>query len=211
MDSLLLLHGVSIIQDETYPQPVLLRAPAFLFLSMDRDPFSPVTKVELRWSIFAFSLLAGMLSIPLMRLRPMDLFSPSRLELLGATALFWGSLSLLAFHFFWENYYQYIYPDRLRPLAVLNSLLYGIIAWTILLLMDLIGQYSVLVFLFLGGIEGVIEHVIAIYMLGVMKKVPWLYGLRTLPVLLFSFVEYVTLWGLVLWIAFGLRAFIQVP
>jgi hypothetical protein len=59
-------------------------------------------------------------------------------------------------------------------------------------------------FAILGGLEGVIEHILGIYGLHILEQVPWLQEVTALPVLVFSFGEYVLYWSLVGWLAFGL-------
>jgi hypothetical protein len=56
----------------------------------------------------------------------------------------------------------------------------------------------------LGGVEGIVEHIIAIYGFRILDKVPFLQGLDTFPVLIFSFFEYMVYWTLVAWLALGI-------
>jgi hypothetical protein len=177
---------------------------------MNLDRQSPITEAELYGSILAFIVFAIVLSVPLILLSPQDLFSGSKLGLVGAASLFWGCLSILAFKYFWDIYYKYIYPGWLRRLGSFNFILYGLIAWGIWLILRVSTFNSLLLFLFLGGMEGVVEHIIGIYGLDVLTKVPWLHGLKTFPILLFSFVEYIVYWSLVLWLTLGIRALFQV-
>jgi hypothetical protein len=175
---------------------------------MKLDLDSPITSSELRASILVFSLLAGILAIPLILVQPQSLFSESWLAIVAASSLFWGLLSIAAFRTFWEIYYQYIYPAWLRRWAPLNIVLYGLIAFGMWFLVPHLRITNVLVFILLGGIEGLFEHVFGIYRLDVLNKVPWLNGLTTFPVLLFSFVEYIVYWSLICWIALGLQRLI---
>jgi hypothetical protein len=175
---------------------------------MNLEPQSPITQAELRWSILAFSVLAGSLSIPLILLGPPDPLSYSSLELITAAGLFWAILSMLAFRYFWDIYYQYIYPHWVRKLGGVNFILYGFIAWGMWLIIQEAENSAVLLFLFLGGLEGVLEHIFGIYALDVVNKVPWLNSLKTFPILLFSFVEYIAYWSIVLWISLAFQALI---
>jgi hypothetical protein len=175
---------------------------------MKLDLDSPVTSSELRTSTLGFSLLAGILTIPLILIQPRGLFTESWLAIILASSLFWGLLSIVAFRFAWDIYYQYIYPVWLRHLAPHNIVLYGLIAFGMWLLVQRLQISNVFVFVLLGGIEGLLEHLFGIYQLDVLNKVPWLKGLTTLPVLLFSFVEYIAYWSLVCWIAMGLQRLI---
>ena len=173
---------------------------------MNLEPQSPITQAELQQSILAFTVLACALSIPLILLGPLDPLSYSSFELIAAAGLFWAILSMLAFRYFWDIYYQYIYPDWLRRLGGVNFVLYGVIAWGMWLIIRETENSVVLLFLFLGGLEGVLEHIFGIYALDVVNKVPWLNGLKTFPILLFSFVEYIVYWCIVLWISLAFRA-----
>jgi hypothetical protein len=121
-----------------------------------------------------------------------------------ASGLFWGILSLLAFRYFWGIYYRYMYPRWLRRMAPLNIVLYGLLGLTMWLLARQFTTFRMAIFLILGGFEGVLEHLIGIYGLDVLKRVPWLAGLEAFPVLVFSFVEYMVIWSLVVWLAMGL-------
>jgi hypothetical protein len=198
---LLSLLNISITDKPIFDERVLLAAPAFFHHEMKLAPPSPVTPAELRSSTFAFSMLASALSIPLLLLQPPDLLSSSSLELIVAASLFWGFLSLFAFHYFWDMYYQFIYPNWFRRLGGVNFILYAVIAWGMGSIIRESEISTVLLFLLLGGLEGVLEHIIGIYALDVVNQVPWLHGLKTVPILLFSFVEYVVYWSIVLWIS----------
>jgi hypothetical protein len=59
------------------------------------------------------------------------------------------------------------------------------------------------VFLLLGGLEGILEHVFGIYGLHILDKVPWLQGTPPIPVIIFSFSEYIVYWAVVAWMAYG--------
>lgn len=122
----------------------------------------------------------------------------------GCSAIFWGVFATIAIFGFWGLYYQYIFPEWVRWLAPLDSLLYGFIGiglWWLAL--HLPGQ-TVLWFVVLGGVEGILEHILGIYAVGILEKVPWLQGIPPTPVLVFSFFEYIFYWSLVAWLAFGL-------
>ena len=56
----------------------------------------------------------------------------------------------------------------------------------------------------MGGVEGIIEHLIGVYGFHILERVAWLRGLSVLPVAVFSFFEYVLYWTLVAWLVLGL-------
>jgi hypothetical protein len=175
---------------------------------MKLDPQIPVSHTELRTSTIAFTCFAILLSLSFYIFPSDRQLSSSWLAPVVAAAFFWGALSFLAFHYFWDIYYQYFYPGWLRPLALVNIILYGVITYGMWLTAQLLEGYAILVFLFLGGLEGVLEHIIGVYKFDLLQKVPWLRGLKSSHVLLFSFVEYIVYWALVLWITRGIQAWI---
>lgn len=173
------------------------------------DPKTPLTSVEVRTSTLVFGLLACALSFPLITMHPQSLFGKSWIVLNGASILFWGILGALALKYFWESYYAYFYPAWVRRFSPLNLILYGTITLGMWILVKRFSLNNVMLFLLLGGIEGVFEHLIGIYGFGILEKVPWLEGLDPLPILVFSFVEYVVYWSLVVWLALALQTIVQ--
>lgn len=173
--------------------------------SMQLNLEKPLSQRDIRNSTLAFTALALAVNAPLLLIYPVEILSPAY-KIVGASSLFWGSLSLIAFHYFWDMYYCYFYPGYLRRWGVFNFLLYGLLSLGIWLLLDRFAKPSILLFLFIGAAEGLVEHVIGIYLFKICEKVPWLHGLATLPLLLFSFVEYLFYWGIVLWLALGIQA-----
>jgi len=122
--------------------------------------------------------------------------------LILTTGILWGALAVALSAWGWNVYYQYLYPAWARPLAPLFGLLYAAIAVGMWTLSNHLGGNPVVWFVLLGGLEGVLEHLIGIYGLRILQKVPWLKGVSPLPVLVFSFFEYVTYWCLALWAVF---------
>ena len=92
----------------------------------------------------------------------------------------------------------------LRWLVPLDLVLYGAIGLGLWWLALRLPGPVVLSFVLLGGLEGVAEHVVGILGLRILDRVPWLHGLAPLPILVFSFFEYVLYWTLVAWLAWGL-------
>ena len=121
-----------------------------------------------------------------------------------ASALFWGALSIVAIFGFWELYYRHFYPAWARWLIPLNVLLYGAIGLGMWWLALRLPGPAVLWFVLLGGVEGIVEHLVGVYGFRILEKVDWLQGLSVLPVVVFSFFEYVLYWTLVAWLALGL-------
>jgi hypothetical protein len=121
----------------------------------------------------------------------------------AASALFWG---IAAFAFIlggWELYYRYIYPSWMRWLIPVDIFLYGAIGLGLWWIAHQAPDSTMLWFVLLGGLEGIAEHVLGIYGLRILEKVPWLNEVHPLPALVFSFFEYILYWTLVSWLGLG--------
>lgn len=153
------------------------------------------------WLCGGVSLL---LLVPLLLIFEDEAFCRSALPAAGASAVFWGIVAVFAVRRFWELYYVYFYPRWIRWLVPLDLVLYGAIGFGLWWLALRLPGPVVLSFVLLGGIEGVVEHVVGILGLRILDRVPWLHGLAPLPILIFSFFEYVLYWTLVAWLAWGL-------
>ncbi|NIS79463.1 MAG: hypothetical protein GTO14_04465 [Anaerolineales bacterium] len=163
-----------------------------------------LTQKDVRFSTLLFGIIALILLIPLHLVFPPALYMNATRALALGSAIFWGLMSILAARHFWKLYYRYFYPQWLRPLMPLNSLVYAGFGVGIWWLTHSIKVPTILCFTILGGIEGLAEHILAVSVLRVLEKVPFLEGLRPLPVLIFSFFEYVVYWALVAWLTLGL-------
>ncbi len=115
--------------------------------------------------------------------------------LILTSGVLWGLLATILSSLAWELYYQYLYPAWMRPFAPLSALFYALLAWLMWLIASHLGSPAVLWFVLLGGLEGVLEHLVGVFGMRILLKVPWLEGVRPLPAVLFSFPEYITLWS----------------
>lgn len=121
-----------------------------------------------------------------------------------ASAIFWGVLASFAIFGFWEIYYQYLYPAWVRWLTPLDVLLYGAIGLVMWWLATRFQYFPLLWFVLFGGVEGILEHLLGVYGFHILEKVPWLEGVTTFPVIVFSFFEYIFYWTLVAWLGYAL-------
>jgi hypothetical protein len=121
--------------------------------------------------------------------------------LTGTSAVLWGVLATACLWGFWDLYYRYFYPGWMRWLAPLDALLYGAIALALWWLALRLPGNPVVTFCLLGGVESVLEHLLGIYGLRVLDKVPVFQGVSPASALAFAFFEYVFYWGVVLGIA----------
>jgi hypothetical protein len=169
----------------------------------DRDPIR-IKLQDLKLSTVIFALLAAIITIPLHFVFEDNLFINALLPIVIASAIFWGIVSTIFIFGYWDLYYRYFYPSWIRPLVPLSFTLYssfGLVLWW---LTSRQRMPVIWVFAFLGGLQGVLEHALAIYGLRILEKVPLLQELKSIPVLIFSFFEYAFYWSLVGWIAVGI-------
>jgi len=121
--------------------------------------------------------------------------------LTGTSTILWGVFATACLWGFWDLYYRYFYPGWVRWLAPLDALLYGAIALALWWLALRLPGNSVVNFCLLGGLESVLEHLVGIYGLGILEKVPIFQGVCPAPALVFAFFEYIFYWSVVLGIA----------
>jgi hypothetical protein len=159
------------------------------------------------------ALFGGAAILSLLPLRL--LFERNEFERAGATftissAFFWGAVAVIFMRGFWEIYYRHFYPSWMRTLAPLSLFLYagfGFGLWWLSLRLHI---PPLLTFVVLGGLEGVLEHLFAIYALGIFKKVPFLGDLKVVPIIIFSFLEYALYWSVVAWITLGVMHLLRI-
>jgi hypothetical protein len=163
-----------------------------------------ITTSELWLSTLLFGGAAILILMPLRVLYRSEEFERSGLAFTIASAIFWGATAMIFIRGFWDIYYQYFYPGWMRSLAPLSLLLYagfGFGLWWLSLRLQIPPLLS---FVALGGLQGILEHLFGIYALGILRKTPFLRDISVLPIVIFSFWEYVLYWGLVAWLTFGL-------
>ena len=141
----------------------------------------------------------------LRQIPPFELLKPIGV----ASALFWGLLVLLFFFKGWDLYYRFFYPKWIRWLAPLDIPLYGAMGLGMWWLANQLQGSIIFWFILLGGIEGILEHILGIYGFRILRKVPWLKDVKPLPALVFSFFEYIFYWTVVAWMAFGLLKLLE--
>jgi hypothetical protein len=160
-----------------------------------------LTQQDVWLSTVVFTVLALLSGIPLFGAYSPELFRRSPQIIIMVSAVFWGALAVVLGWRFWDLYYRHFYPPWMRRLMPLSALLYGGIGYLLWVVSGGGDLSPISVFLFLGGVAGILEHAFAIVALGLFEKVPILRDLSTGPVLVFSFVEYAFYWSLVGWIS----------
>lgn len=169
------------------------------------DPTNnPVTNKDVWGSAAAFAIIGILLVLPLLFFYPDADFLRSPQAIIASSGIFWGVLSIIALRTFWELYYQHFYPRWVRPFAPLNIFTYAVFGLVMWFLANSFTTLPLLVFILLGGIEGLAEHLIGVYGLRILEKVPVFNALDPGPVFIFSFFEYIVYWSIVAWLAVAL-------
>ena len=112
----------------------------------------------------------------------------------------------------WDWFYSYIFPSwahyLLPPIFFIGYTLVG--AGMVWLCLKLPGNPAV-TWCILGGVEGLLSHVYAIYVLGAASKPPIMHGTDPFAVLIFAIFEKAFYWSLLLltskliWLAYKRR------
>jgi hypothetical protein len=166
-----------------------------------------LTPKEIKNSTLACGVAGMLLLIPLAWIDRNGSLSSSWQVITLAGGIFWGTVAILALWLGWKLYYQYFTPSWVRPLAPLDGLLYAGITLGLWWLSNRLPGPGLLWFILLGALEGVLEHLLGIYGMKILDKVPWLKGLPAGPLLWFSFFEYILYWEIVAGLAWLLSRF----
>lgn len=148
------------------------------------------------------AVLSAILIIPLVLVFKNDLFNAAKWPITVTSAVVWGVFAVGLIFGFWELYYQYLYKPWMRWLSPLDVFFYGAIALGMWWLSVRMPGSAVLWFVLLGGLEGILEHLVGIYGMHILERVSWLQGVTPLSVIVFSFFEYTFYWSVIAWTAY---------
>ena len=163
-----------------------------------------LTAQDLWLSTLIFGLAGLLLLLPLLFVFHPAAFQRAGWSLAIASGVSWGVMATIAIFVFWDLYYQYIFPAWAHRWAPLDALLYTAIGLGMWWLACRLPGSPVFWFVLLGGLEGIVEHVLGVYGQHILEKVPMLQGAPVALVILFSFFEYVLYWSIVAWLGFAL-------
>ena len=167
-----------------------------------------LTEKDIWNSTIFFGTVGIILGLILLKVYPAGNFRENALQITLAAGLFWGVLATLLMWLGWDIYYQHLYPAWMRWLAPLDLILYALIGLGMWALAVWLPGSPLIWFIFFGAVEGVLEHILGIYAMHILDKVPWLQGLPAGPLLIFSFFEYTVYWGLTAGLAWVLQKFL---
>ncbi len=137
-------------------------------------------------------------------------FRKLRWYLVLGAALFWGAFAIFLLQAFWESYYAHFYPSWFRGVGILVSapVIYGFCALAFHWLSQRIPGNPILIFLLLGAVESILEHLWGIIRLRILE-VPMFEDAATLDILAVAVPEYIFYWCLVILIASILQKFLD--
>jgi hypothetical protein len=143
------------------------------------------------------------------RIRAAGFRQIQRLHFALAAILFWGSLATILILSVWDSYYAHFAPPAYKILAPVASILvYPLWSLALRWLAIRLPGSPAASFCLLGGLQGVIEHWVAIYRLNILKA-PMLQDSPPAAVLVFAFFEYIVYWGIVLILADFVRRLVE--
>ena len=143
----------------------------------------------------------ALVSILLWRVRAQR-FRRMKWEIGVVSGLFWAIFAAALVLSFWDSYYEYIRPPWGRWATPLLALpIYSALGLAFWWLAQRLPGPPVAGYCLLAGIEALAEHLIGIYRMGILEKVPMLRGISPVSVLVFSVFEYILYWGIVLALA----------
>lgn len=158
------------------------------------DDIKVTTEILLRGAL-VFVLIDTVLVTLLVRSVKTDSLVRMKWKLIIIMALFFfllfGSIVSIIF---WDSVYSYVFPPGARwiipPLYGILFSMAGLLFWWIATRLK---KYAVITFLLLGGLWGVITHVLAI-MRGILEKPPMLQGSSPAAALTIAAFEFIFYW-----------------
>jgi hypothetical protein len=144
-----------------------------------------------------FALLDG-ICLPLLNwsIQPI-FFKKMKWALIITTGLVWFTIWWLVLTYFWNDVYTFVFPAWSRifiPLAF--GLLNAGVSSGIWFLSQKSANHPVLLFCSLGGIWGMLTHLLAIYR-GILTLPPMLQGASPLAAILIAIFEYIFYWCMI--------------
>jgi hypothetical protein len=164
-------------------------------------PGSKIT-TEMLWSGTLIFAVIDAVFVPILawRIKP-AIFCRSKWTLSITTAIFWSTIWTWVLVNFWDSVYHYVFPTWARWLIPPT---YGVLFAGISLLfwwlaLRLRGN-AVVNFCLLGGLWGMITHLIAVY-LGIVNKPPVLQGAAPAAAVIIAIFEFMFYWCVILSVA----------
>jgi hypothetical protein len=168
------------------------------------------TAVVTTEALWRGALILAVLNLPLgfflARRLPRPTFQRLQAPLIVSAALFWGAFGFTLVRIFWNDYYEFFYPEWLAAggIVLLAAPMFGLLAWAFHALAVRLPGIPILTFFLLAGAEAVLEHLLGIFAFGILD-IPLLRGVDPLPMLVFAIPEYILYWSIVILLAMLLQ------
>ncbi len=114
--------------------------------------------------------------------------------------LLWSSV----LYFAWDWFYQYVFPPWVHNAGLVWGLAYGAAGLGMAWLSQRLPGNAPANFCLLGGLEGLLTHIWAIYFAGAASKPPLFRGVDPEALLIFAIFEKAFYWIIILLLSFGL-------
>jgi hypothetical protein len=167
---------------------------------MDWASLRATTDLFWRSTLLFVPLDAALLALLVWRIKPAH-FRRLKWPLAIVAAAFWSALWTAVLAGAWDWFYSYVFPDWVRQYAPLVGLAYGAVALGMGWLAGRLPGNPVIAYCLLGGLEGLLTHVWAVVVGGIMISPPFLQGVEPVAVLVFAFFEVALYWSVILLLA----------
>jgi hypothetical protein len=165
------------------------------------DDIKVSTAILLRGALLFAVIDLVFVSVLFRIIKPDDLFK-MKWHLITVMALFFCILfgTIVSF-LFWDSVYCYVFPSRARwIIPPLYGILFSLAALLFWWIASHLKTISVIIFCLLGGLWGVLTHIIAIQR-GILDKPPMLIGANPVAALTLAGFEFIFYWCICLTIS----------
>lgn len=125
---------------------------------------------------------------------------------LASAFTFWSILWKVMLAWGWEWFYGYIFPEWAKNWTPVLGITYAFVGMLIWWMATKLPGNPAINFCLLGGFEGIISHIYALFGLQAIENVPLLAGVDPFAIIIFALAEKILYWSLVLYLAVILQS-----
>jgi hypothetical protein len=156
------------------------------------------------WQVaLGVACMDALLILSIWRFLPTNPFARSSRWLMLISFLFFTALWSSVLTWGWDWFYRYIFPPWMHSTGLAWGALYTAIGFGMGWLSRRLPGRPAVTFCWLGGVEGLLTHLWAIYGLGAVSNPPIMHGVDPFAVLIFAVFEKAFYWMLILLLAVG--------
>lgn len=115
--------------------------------------------------------------------------------------LFYSALWSFVLAWAWEDFYNYVFPTWARWSGLGWGIAYGLAGLGMAWLSLRLPERPAVIYGLLGGLEGLLTHLWAIFGVGILQKPPMFRGVDPLTILAFAVFEKMFYWMVILFLA----------